>query len=105
MAAPSLSVPALCHCVPGPSEHQRYNSFLSHWLSACRLLARNLLAGPGGLAMGIHSGRDSGDRVWSYHCFLSHGLAARGELAAERRARLDHRAVEPGKTSEATSSV
>src|SRR5437016_3460054 len=55
--------------------------------------------------MAVHTGRDSGDRVWSDHRLLSHGLAKRGELAAERRARLDRRAVEPGKTSEAASSV
>src|SRR5882762_1418530 len=55
--------------------------------------------------MAVRTGRIAGDRVWSDHRLLSHGLATRGELAAERRVRLDHRAVEPGKTSEAASSV
>src|SRR2546421_9764218 len=55
--------------------------------------------------MAVHTGRTSGDRVWSDHRILSHGLATRGELAAERRARMDRRAVEPGKTGEAASSV
>ena len=55
--------------------------------------------------MVIYTRGDSGDRIWSDHRLLSHRLAARGELAAERGARVDHRAVESGKTSQAAGSV
>src|SRR2546425_5850899 len=76
------------------------SSFLCHRLASRWLAARDLLAWSERLAMAIHTGRNSRDRIRSNHGLLSHGLAAAGQLAPGRRARLDHRPVGAGKASE-----
>jgi hypothetical protein len=69
---------------------RREPALVRHRLSPRRFAAGHLVVGTTRVAMAVHTGGTSCDRVWRHYNLLFNGLAPPSQMAAGGRRRLDH---------------
>src|ERR1700683_3573848 len=69
---------------------RRESALVCHRLPTRRLASGHLVVGTTRVAMAVHTGGTSCDRVWRHYNLLSNGLAPPSQMAAGGRTRLDH---------------